>query len=375
MRFSTALPSAAQAAYAELLDTARQRELSRSVESLSGSFNRKAVKGSTYWYYQFTDAAGGGTRQLFVGPDDEHVRALVARSRTRNTAPTEALAKAAITLGCSAATPAHFRVVRRLNEIGFFQAGGVLIGAHAFLTYGNALGAAWGELARTQDIDFAHAGNDISLALPADLRIQTRSAIESLQAGFLPVPRFRPWHKTASYMHAGDRHLRIDFLAPMVGGKSLPYEQPDLGLNLQPIRFLEFILEDIVQAAALSAVGAVLVNVPDPARFALHKMLVFADRRSRNPAKARKDLRQAAALIEVLEEFRSDDLRKLWFDLLRRGPGWRQRARLAAMAMRELIPESPALTRMQAAIAEAGRAAPPASRRKTHPRRRKSQGA
>lgn len=349
--FSTPLSTAAQAAYAELLEVTRHQELSRSVENLSGSFNRKIVKGATYWYYQFTESAGGGTRQIFVGPDSDKTRALVERARTKSAARLDAMAKAAATLGCASTTPAHFRIVRRLNEIGFFRAGGLLVGTHAFLAYGNALGVAWGDLARTHDIDFAHAGNSIALALPATLTIETRSAIESLESGFLPVPGFNPGDETASFVSKVDKHLRVDFLAPMVGGRADVFRHESLGVNLQPLRFLEFVLEDIDQAAVLSAVGAVMVNVPDPARYALHKMLVYAERRNRNPQKAMKDLRQAAALVEALGTIRADAVEELWCDLLERGAGWRDRARKGLVALEEIAPGLGLVKAMRARLA------------------------
>ena len=168
MRFSSPLGASAQSAYAELLEVTRHRELDRSVENLSGSFNRKTVKGAPYWYYQYRDSAGAATRQIFVGPDNEAVRALVEKAREKDMSQLTAVANSAIALGCAATTPAHFRIIRRLNEIGFFRAGGVLVGAHAFLAYGNALGVAWGDVTRTEDIDFAHAGKDVNLALPTD---------------------------------------------------------------------------------------------------------------------------------------------------------------------------------------------------------------
>lgn len=355
MTFASPLSTSAQSAYAELLEVTRHQELARSVENLSGSFNRKLVKGVPYWYYQFRDSAGGSTRQIFIGRDSDVLRALVDKAKAKDTRRVETLAKAAMTLGCAGATPAHFRIVRRLNEIGFFNAGGVLIGAHAFLSYGNSLGVAWGDIGRTQDIDFAHSGRNISLALPATLTIDTRDALESLEAGFLPVPGFQPWDKTASFVSKVDRQLRVDFLTPMVGGKTEVYEHPALGMNLQPLKFLEFILEDIHQVAVLSSVGTVMANVPDPARFALHKMLVFVERRARNPEKARKDLRQAAALVEVLSEFRIDDLLASWKDLLGRGAGWRDRARKALVALEQLAPGIQAIAPMKKAIPSATR--------------------
>jgi hypothetical protein len=209
----------------------------------------------------------------------------------------------------------------------------------------------WGDLARTQDIDFAHAGKDIELALPTTLHVHTKEAIENLEAGFLPVPGFRPWEKTGTFISKVDKQLRVDFLAPMVGGKGEVFEHHGLGVHLQPLRFLEFILEDIDQALVISAVGPVMANVPDPARFALHKILVFVERRARSPEKAKKDLRQAAALLEVLSEFRSEDVAGLWGELLDRGPGWRQGARKGLVALEELAPDLRTIEPMKKALA------------------------
>jgi hypothetical protein len=52
----------------------------------------------------------------------------------------------------------------------------------------------------------------------------------------------------------------------------------------------------------------VLVLVPTPARYALHKLLVSQTRSVVQQTKAGKDLQQAALLLEVLAEDRPDDL-------------------------------------------------------------------
>ncbi|MBU3696807.1 MAG: hypothetical protein CFR70_14155 [Rhodocyclaceae bacterium] len=71
----------------------------------------------------------------------------------------------------------------------FFQAGGVLIGTHAFVPYGNMLGVKWlgADASQTQDIDFDRAGKNISLALAPECQVQTHEAIQSLNMGFLPI--------------------------------------------------------------------------------------------------------------------------------------------------------------------------------------------
>lgn len=51
-----------------------------------------------------------------------------------------------------------------------------------------------------------------------------------------------------------------------------------------------------------------LVAVPNPARYALHKLLASQARGPAQQAKSGKDLHQAALLLEVLREDRQDDL-------------------------------------------------------------------
>jgi hypothetical protein len=56
----------------------------------------------------------------------------------------------------------------------------------------------------------------------------------------------------------------------------------------------------------------VLVNIPSPARFAMHKLWTSMQRPTAFQAKAAKDRIQAEQLIEVLIEDRPDDLRDAW---------------------------------------------------------------
>jgi len=155
MRFNE-LSLTAQTAYAQLFDATLASELSRSVASLRGSFAKKTVKGRDYWYFQFTDL-GGTLRQFYVGPDSDLLRPLVAESKKAKDQPLLPLARSALALGCTPVLARHFRVIRRLSEYGFFRSGGVLVGTHAFLAYGNLFGVRWGEASRTQDVDLAHA--------------------------------------------------------------------------------------------------------------------------------------------------------------------------------------------------------------------------
>ena len=334
--FHTELPLSAQTAYAQLFDATLGAELARSAASLSGSFAKKTVKARDYWYFQFTDL-GGTLRQFYVGPDNAAVRALVEKSREPKPQPLAPLARAAVALGCAPLLPRHFRVVRRLSEYGFFKTGGLLIGTHAFLAYGNMFGVRWREASRTQDVDFAHAGKNLAIALPSTLQVDTHGAIESLQMGFLPIAGVAG-KAGATYLNPKDPEFRLDFLTTLHRGKERPYEHPQLRVALQPVKFMEFSLENVVQGAVFCDEGSVVVNLPDPARFALHKLIVYGERQGSFVQKTRKDLFQAAALLELLKARRAWEVDEAWHDLVSRGKGWVDRAKRGLAAACETAP-------------------------------------
>jgi hypothetical protein len=99
---------------------------------------------------------------MFVGPDTEEVRRLVERARTKDMKPIAKLAAAAAALGCASTTRVQYRIVRRLNETGIFRAGGVLVGSHAFIAYGNLLGVTLSDSALSKDVDFAHVASSFA---------------------------------------------------------------------------------------------------------------------------------------------------------------------------------------------------------------------
>lgn len=332
------LSATAQTAYAQLLDVAHALDLSRSVADLPGTFARKIVKKRTYWYYQYMDM-GSVKRQVYVGPDNDRVRALVSNHEAGRAERGEALsglARAAVALGNAPLLVRHFAVIQRLADHGLFRAGGVLIGTHAFLAAGNMLGVRWTQHERTQDIDFAHAGRSLRLALPADAAINVHGALQSLEMGLLPMVQTNAT-AGATYVNPADPEFQVDFLTPLVRGGKDAYPVPMLGTALQPVRFIEFVLEDIQQAVILAPRSGALVNIPHPARLAAHKILVAGDRPLSKSAKANKDAAQAAALVGVLADTAPESLSEAFADLVARGPSWVQalaagRRRLASVA-------------------------------------------
>ena len=47
----------------------------------------------------------------------------------------------------------HFRIVQKLSAYGFFKAGGVLVGTHAFAAFANMLGVRWTSGDKTLDVN------------------------------------------------------------------------------------------------------------------------------------------------------------------------------------------------------------------------------
>jgi hypothetical protein len=85
-----------------------------------------------------------------------------------------------------------------------------------------------------------------------------------------------------------------------------------------------FLIAEPIHAAAIYRSG-VLVQVPRPKRYAIHK-LIIADRRRDGAGglKAPKDRDQAAFLVGALAEDRPDDLRLAYATAMDVGPRWRE---------------------------------------------------
>jgi hypothetical protein len=338
MRF-TDLTLTAQTAYAELAEQAHVIELQAALTGFPGAFHKRTIKGREYWYFGYRDLNGKG-RMAYVGPDNDRVRALVEQFKNwRGRKPLLPLTGAAISLGCEVIASKHFRIIKRLADYGFFRAGGLLIGTHAFIAMGNLLGVRWGDGQRTQDVDFAHAGKNVSVALPANLKLSVHDALTSLEMGLLPIRQFEGG-AGAQYRNPADPELRLDFVTSTHRKVGEPVVLAELGLALEPLKFMEFSLQGSTQGCVLAREGACMVNLPDPARYAVHKLIVYGERPVRERTKAGKDLLQAACLASFfVTRGPIESFNEAWRDALSRGRGWKARAVQGQSALLELAPE------------------------------------
>jgi hypothetical protein len=230
-------------------------------------------------------------------------------------------------------------VIRRLSsDYGFFRAGGVLVGTHAFLAFGNMLGVSWGDTSRTQGVDFAHAGKQLAIALPSNIEIDTPAAIDSLKMGFLPLGS-SDGKVGGTWLSPRAPDFQLDFITPMPRSGGKPFRHAQLGITLQPLKFMEYLLQDVQQAVLFCGDGAVVVNVTHPLRYAMHKLIVAGERGAVRAAKSARDLRQSAALLAHYRQGSGWEAHEAWNDLVLRGPGWKSRAMRGLQAVERLAPE------------------------------------
>ena len=88
------------------------------------------------------------------------------------------------------------------------------------------------------------------------------------------------------------RHSPLEFLTPAFRPEEEIRDLPALGVSAQSRHFLTYLIADPIKAAVLNRSG-VLVQIPRPKRFAIHKLIV-ADRRRGGPdaLKSVKDRRR-----------------------------------------------------------------------------------
>jgi hypothetical protein len=285
-----------------------------------GAFTVKTVRGRRYWYFQAASADGRG--QKYVGPETPDLLERIAAHKAARTWQRDQRNLVAM-LVRSGNLPTPRRdigdLAAALANSGVFRLRGVLVGTVAYQVYSAMLGVRLPvALVQTSDVDVAQFA-DVSAAT-GDVTRPMPELLRQVDASFRPVPHIDPG-RAVSYMAASG--LRVDFLTPNRGKDTEePRNLPAFGTDAQPLRFLDFLIRDPEPAVLLHGAG-VLVSVPAPQRFALHKRII-ARRRREESTKREKDLKQARALLDVLVERRPHELQAVWAEAFRRGKTWQR---------------------------------------------------
>ncbi len=329
-------------AYTDILDRLQDLQASQTMASLtSWSLFLKRVRAKEYVYAQGR-MADGANRQIYIAPYDDSGRALMERFR-RARADTaseksaiETTAKSLRAAGMLRLDAVEWRVVNALAEDGIFRVGGVLVGTIAYRCIANLLGVKLlSANAVTTDVDIA--AKTVPVAVIPEV-VCPQTALDRLEMGFSPMVEADP-ALYGSRFKAREGEFKVEFLTPLTGRSPAVGQRTEirqLGVPAIPLRFLDYLIEGPLPAVALGR-RPVLVRVPQPARYAVHKLIVSQERSRTFALKSQKDLEQSFELQKALEKLDPESLSEAFMDARERGPGWRKRIGAGQEAMRRLF--------------------------------------
>lgn len=301
------LPDMVTLQYSELM----QQCVHPAPDGANISFKSKKVAGKCYWYLYIS--LGARRSEHYLGEETPELLDKIDEERalwesTEDDRVMRARLVAMLLAGGATAIPDNEgKVIALLERSGIFLAGGVVVGTLAFRAYANMLGVVWHSELQTRDIDLASDYN-YPIVVPRNKKpINLSNILLDSGMGFLKVPALNRKSPSTKFKIRG-QELMVELLTPMRGRESAkPIEIPGLSAFAEPIRFLDYLLEDIQPATLLYKHG-IFINVPAPARFAFHKLVVSQRRSAGAVEKIKRDLAQAEQLFQVLIEGRPGDL-------------------------------------------------------------------
>jgi hypothetical protein len=320
------MPSAhsaiSHAAYNDLLRSLKDE----AVAGIRGKPTRLVRGSRAYWYDTYR--TGASVNKAYIGEDTEELRARLANldslrldraERSSHRARLIRILRAEGFLGLDVSMGS---LLAALADAGVFRLGGTVVGTIAFRLYEGELGRRlqFDDTAQTNDVDIA-SFEQLSLALDDVVSEPLTKVLQDFS--FDPMPtldrnRTWRWRQTRG-------ETLVEFLTPSFSENEDLRPLAALGVHAQSLHYLNYLLAEPIKAAVTYRSG-ILVQIPRPERFAIHK-LIIADRRrdGADSLKARKDRRQAAFLVQALAEDRPDDLRDAVGDAMDRGQRWRDR--------------------------------------------------
>lgn len=182
-----------------------------------------------------------------------------------------------------------------IAHAGLFGAGAVLVGTAAYMMTGPLVGHLLPEpTLMTGDLDLASA----NLALSAEPPEAFEAILKRGDPTFRPVMQIDP-RKAPSRFSTADGFL-VDLIAPVRSkADTNPVPMKELKAGAAPLQHIDWLISEPVRTIALWRAG-VPINVPQPARFAVHKLILAQKRDAGMRLKRQEDLAQADALIEAL---------------------------------------------------------------------------
>jgi len=332
---------AMQTVFADLVEKAWVGNL-EGLTVTGGSVYARTVKDRKYWYWQPPSEENGQPSAKYLGPDNEQTRARIKtlQQRSDNIRQRREMVRALRAVRLPGPDSITGDILAALAEAGVFRMRAVVVGSVAFQSYYGMLGTYLpAALTRTGDLDLGQF-ESIALAIEDDIDPNLEDVLKRVDTDFVAIPDPMDTRRTLRYAirKDGEEKFAVDVLCPLRGpDRSKITALPALRSDAQLLRYLDFLLYQENNSISLHGAG-IPINVPDPTRYALHKLIVSQMRRQdipRSRIKSLKDLDQAGSLIRVLSKQRPGDVEDLWLELRARGPSWRQKADAALRQLSE----------------------------------------
>lgn len=178
------------------------------------------------------------------------------------------------------------KILKVFADNGLWNEGVELIGSWCFALYQEHLGVRKYPF-RTPDIDFL---------IPQPFRLKNKIDLAKL----LEPLGFKLSIDNDGYVYFWSPELKIEFLTPERGrGASGPKEIKNMGINAIPLRYVDMLFKNSIKLVE----QGVMVNLPNPAAFAFHKLLISGRRKKKD--KQAKDIEQALAILDSFPKIKS----------------------------------------------------------------------
>lgn len=266
--------------YSYLLEEALANESITVCPGMHGSFSKETRRNCVYCYW--VGRNNGKVTRIYIGPDNQETTDLVVSFENRKDMAMQAIASMKRTAaayrgaGGQVIEPPNFKVMAKLANL--FRKGVFVIGSHGFISICNALGIS------------SLTGDDqkiISLAIP-DERLTASDISSKFDKNFFKDTGIPASSKTKLHFFTADR------------GSKQPVFFDDLGIAAEPQRYIDYLLGGEPFKGLIIGSYAIPVHLPNPARFAIHKLIISqcADRRFNGGSE--KDITEAAVLLDYL---------------------------------------------------------------------------
>ncbi|MFA5063436.1 MAG: GSU2403 family nucleotidyltransferase fold protein [Candidatus Omnitrophota bacterium] len=114
---------------------------------------------------------------------------------------------------------------------------------------------------------------DVDLLVPLPLGIKAKVDLEDLLKDLGFILGFKG---PQGYIKLEHPDLVLEFLVSEKGaGLDQPFKLPELGVNAQRLRYLNLLTSKLINVK----IGSLRINLPHPAVFALHKLIVSKERK------------------------------------------------------------------------------------------------